>query len=78
MWSGRASGTGRAGLADERSGLLRADAVVHRASAGDLVVMKGTEWPGNEARGAVHRSPSWATGGAWCSRDALDAERGWT
>ncbi len=45
------------GLPDERSGLLRPGAVVHRAAAGDLVVMKGTAWPGNEGRGAVHRSP---------------------
>lgn len=45
------------GLADDRSGLLRAGAVVHRAEAGDLVLMKGAAWPDNELRAAVHRSP---------------------
>ncbi len=46
------------GLSDARSGLMRAGAVVHRASVGDLVVMKGAAWPDHAERAAVHRSPS--------------------
>ncbi len=45
------------GVADERSGLLRAGAEVLRATAGDLVVMKGTAWSGRDSDAAVHRSP---------------------
>ena len=30
---------------------------VHTTQEGDLVWLKGTVWPGNEERGAVHRSP---------------------
>lgn len=42
---------------DERSGLLHPGARIERARPFDFVVLKGTAWPGNEARGAVHRSP---------------------
>jgi len=45
------------GVADDRSGLLRPGAVIERARPFDLVLFKGTAWPGNAARGAVHRSP---------------------
>jgi hypothetical protein len=30
---------------------------VLRAQTGDVVLLKGDRWPGNEGRGAVHRSP---------------------
>ena len=63
-----------AGAADECSGLLRPGATVLRAAPGDLVVMKGTAWPGNEARGAVHRSPCAGDGRrVVLTFDALDA-----
>lgn len=43
---------------DERTGLLRPGASVRRAGVGDVVLLKGEAWPGNEGRGAVHRSPA--------------------
>jgi len=46
---------------DELSGLLRGGARVQRATAGDIVLLKGEAWPGNQDRGAVHRSPSAST-----------------
>jgi len=45
------------GASDDSSGLLRPGAVIARAEAGDVVLMKGESWPGNAGRGAVHRSP---------------------
>lgn len=44
--------------ADELTGLLRPDGSVRRAAVGDIVLLKGEGWPGNEGRGAVHRSPA--------------------
>ena len=64
-------GHGSNGLADERSGLLRPGATVHAMRPFDVGVLKGTAWPGNEARGAVHRSP--ATRGARRAVLTLDA-----
>jgi hypothetical protein len=43
--------------ADELTGLLRPGGSVRRAANGDIVLLKGEGWPGNEGRGAVHRSP---------------------
>jgi hypothetical protein len=54
----RRLGHAAGGVADEHSGLLLADAQVWSAKPFDLVVLKGTAWPGNETRGAVHRSPT--------------------
>jgi hypothetical protein len=51
-WLGHAAG----GLADEVTGLLRAGARIEQAETGDIVMLKGETWPGNEGRGAVHRS----------------------
>ncbi|MCU0687876.1 MAG: DUF1826 domain-containing protein [Polyangiaceae bacterium] len=45
------------GLPDEASGLLREGAKIWRAAPFDVVLLKGEAWPGNEGRGAVHRSP---------------------
>lgn len=50
-----AAGTAAGG--DAVSGLLRPGAGVIHAAPGDIVLMKGEAWPGNEGRGAVHRSP---------------------
>jgi Protein of unknown function (DUF1826) len=33
------------------------EALVFRAALGDVVLMKGGRWPGNEAKGCLHRSP---------------------
>jgi len=45
------------GKRDEESGLLRPGAVVRRMKPGDVGLLKGKGFPGNERRGAVHRSP---------------------
>lgn len=37
--------------------LVREGASVHQAGLADLVLLKGSAWPGNDQRGAVHRSP---------------------
>lgn len=62
------------GAPDETSGLFRVGTRVHRAAPADVVLLKGAAWPGNEARGAIHRSPGVPAG---CRRlvatfDALD------
>ena len=56
-WLGHASG----GLSDEDSGLIRAGGVIERAEVLEVLVLKGELWPGNQGRGAVHRSPAAST-----------------
>ena len=46
------------GLDDLRSGLIRAGGAIDSAATGDVVLLKGEAWPGNDGRGAVHRSPA--------------------
>jgi hypothetical protein len=36
---------------------VRSRAAIQTAGVGDVVLLKGEGWPGNEGRGAVHRSP---------------------
>lgn len=55
-------GLGSKGLGDLEAGLYTGDAVVQRVQEGDVVLLKGEGWHGNEGLGAVHRSPSVATG----------------
>jgi hypothetical protein len=45
------------GKRDEESGLMRPGAAVCRMQPGDVGLLKGKGFPGNERRGAVHRSP---------------------
>lgn len=45
------------GLPDDTSGILRPGAIVQRMKPFDVGLLKGEAWPGNEGRGAVHRSP---------------------
>ncbi len=49
--------------ADANRAIVRDAARVRRASAGDVLIMKGGAWPGNEARAIVHRSPPIAGSG---------------
>lgn len=50
-------GEGAQGLPDEQSGLfLRPDAV-QTLPPFAIALLKGRQWPGNEGRGAIHRSP---------------------
>ncbi|WP_156489015.1 DUF1826 domain-containing protein [Marinomonas gallaica] len=51
-------GRGNNGQPDSHSGLVRAEADVQQISVGDVALLKGERWEGNEGRGAVHRSPS--------------------
>jgi Protein of unknown function (DUF1826) len=52
------------GCPDETSGLLKPGAQVHSLRSFDIGLFKGEGWPGNEGRGAVHRSPTAASGTA--------------
>lgn len=55
---------GRAGAfqPDEATGLLREPAAVQQLQAGDVALLKGEGWVGNEGHGLVHRSPPVASG----------------
>lgn len=50
-------GRGSGGLPDETSGLMRT-AKVGRSVAGEVVLLKGSQWQGNGDGGAIHRSPA--------------------
>jgi hypothetical protein len=57
-WADRSKlGRGAGRLCDEASGLMCDPTRVGRAEPFDLVLLKGCAWPGNEQRGAIHRSP---------------------
>lgn len=43
---------------DESSGVIRDLAAIQQLQAGDVAIMKGDGWEGNEGRGLVHRSPA--------------------
>lgn len=45
------------GLDDANRAILRPGARVQHTVPGDIILLKGDAWPGNEGRGAVHRSP---------------------
>ncbi|MCP4598489.1 DUF1826 domain-containing protein [Neptuniibacter sp.] len=55
-------GAGNMGLSDEESGLYSSAANVQQVDQGDIVLLKGDGWYGNEGLGAVHRSPAVALG----------------
>jgi hypothetical protein len=44
--------------------IVRDATAVGRARTGDVVLLKGHGWPGNEGRGAIHRSPPIEDAGA--------------
>lgn len=50
-------GRGSNGLSDRESGLFKDPADIRKLSEGDIILLKGEGWPGNEGLGAVHRSP---------------------
>lgn len=64
---------GAGGLPDAQSGLIRDPLAIGRARPFDVVLLKGCQWPGNEARGAIHRSPAVPIGAAPRVLLALDA-----
>ena len=50
-------GTGNQGKADEQSGLFQQTADIEQLHHGDVALLKGELWQGNEGAGLVHRSP---------------------
>ena len=50
-------GSNGLGLSDEESGVVRQFGQIERLEAGDLALLKGESWEGNEGNGIVHRSP---------------------
>ena len=51
-------GSGNQGLPDNESGLYSAANDVQTLEAGDVALLKGEAWSGNEGAGLVHRSPT--------------------
>lgn len=50
-------GTGNNGMPDDKSGLYRDASAIQVLSKGDVALLKGEGWEGNEGAGLVHRSP---------------------
>jgi len=55
-------GAGSGGLSDAESGLYPPTQSVQALAPGDVALLKGELWEGNEAAGVVHRSPAVAPG----------------
>lgn len=51
-------GKGNNGLPDERSGIYQNPDDIQQLNAGDVALLKGERWEGNENAGLVHRSPA--------------------
>lgn len=51
-------GRGSNGLPDDESGLMTSIHDIQSIDAGDVALLKGEAWPGNQGAGIVHRSPS--------------------
>ena len=51
-------GRGSNGLPDAESGLYNAENDIQHLSVGDVALLKGERWVGNENKGLVHRSPN--------------------
>lgn len=54
----RKLGPGSAGLSDIESGLYSSPNDIQTLESGDVAILKGELWEGNEGAGLVHRSPS--------------------
>ena len=50
-------GTGNQGKPDHTSGLFRRANAVRQLQSGDVALLKGELWEGNEGAGIIHRSP---------------------
>ena len=50
-------GSGNNGLPDNESGLFKSNADINQLATGDVALLKGNGWKGNEGAGIVHRSP---------------------
>ena len=51
-------GHGNQGLTDDKSGIYSAHDCIQILKPGDVALLKGELWPGNEGSGLVHRSPT--------------------
>ncbi|WP_299197620.1 DUF1826 domain-containing protein [uncultured Amphritea sp.] len=51
-------GPGNMGLSDDESGLFSSAVCIQQVNPGDIVLLKGDGWYGNDGLGAVHRSPA--------------------
>lgn len=51
-------GAGSGGLSDAESGLYANQDNIQTLSPGDIAILKGESWAGNEGAGLVHRSPT--------------------
>lgn len=51
-------GHGHGGLPDHESGLYTHNNAIQQLEAGDVSLLKGELWEGNEGTGLIHRSPS--------------------
>ncbi len=54
----RKLGRGNNGLSDDRSGIYQTPNAIQQLSVGDVALLKGERWEGNENAGLVHRSPA--------------------
>ena len=55
-------GRGSKGLSDSESGLYPSQNDIQQLTVGDVALLKGESWAGNENAGLVHRSPAVASG----------------
>lgn len=55
-------GHGSKGLNDNESGLYPSDTAIKSMTAGDVALLKGSAWIGNEDTAVVHRSPPYREG----------------
>ena len=51
-------GRGSNGLSDQQSGLFKREQDIRQMQCGDVALLKGELWEGNEQAGVVHRSPA--------------------
>ncbi len=54
-------GQGSNGLPDHQSGLFQSEKDIQHLNTGDVALLKGERWEGNEHAGLVHRSPMVST-----------------
>ncbi|MDC9724721.1 MAG: DUF1826 domain-containing protein [Gammaproteobacteria bacterium] len=55
-------GAGNNGLSDEQSGIYQHPSDIQQLTTGDVALIKGERWEGNEGAGLVHRSPALSNG----------------
>ncbi|MCX4186973.1 DUF1826 domain-containing protein [Methylophaga sp. OBS4] len=55
-------GAGANGLPDHASGIYLDEGEIRQLQAGEVALLKGTQWAGNEQTAIVHRSPHIAAG----------------